>query len=121
MGDLMNGQVIDMLNGEGILIEIDSNTGTVTINDNSMVETANVMATNGVIHAIDQVLVPPGLNIAEFLETCSNPPTPSPTTGGAACYDLSIHKCKCDAESCTQALCEAQGPDFYWTDTCPVS
>jgi len=80
--DLMNGQVIDMLNGEGILINIGID-GTVTIEDNSffypMVEMANVMATNGVIHAIDRVLIPPGLYIDGFLETCSNPPTPSPT------------------------------------------
>merc|ERR1712238_441157 len=120
--DLSNNQMISMLNGESIVINID-NGGTVTINENSIVQLANVMATNGVIHAIDRVLVPPDLNIQEFLETCTAPPTDAPTdaptnaptvsppsstdaptnapTLGAACYDSSIRKCKCDAESCT--------------------
>merc|ERR1712238_504663 len=57
------------------------------------------------------------------LETCANAPTLGPTvqpTQGAACYDSSIRKCICDAESCTGALCEGQGPEFIWTSTCPV-
>merc|ERR1712238_200078 len=63
-----------MLNGESILINID-NYGidtVVTINKNSVVELVDNMATNGVIHAINRVLVPPGLNIQEFLETCAS-------------------------------------------------
>merc|ERR1712161_98252 len=122
VGALSNNRVIPMLNGESIVINID-NGGTVTINENSVVELANVMAPNGVIHAIDRVLVPPGLNIPEFLETCANAPTLGPTvqpTQGAACYDSSIRKCICDAESCTGALCEGQGPEFIWTNSCPV-
>jgi len=71
---LVSNQVITMWNDESIVINID-NGGTVIINENSVVERANVMATNGVIHTINRVLVPPSLNITEFLETCANAPT----------------------------------------------
>merc|ERR1719232_1227193 len=50
-----------------------------------------------------------------------DPPTPSPTpvpgpSEGAACYDISIHKCKCEAELCDQEKCTAAG--MIWTQTC---
>merc|ERR1711865_563266 len=37
---------------------------------------------NGVIYGIDTVLVPPGLDVPGFLETCqaTDPPVPAPTT-----------------------------------------
>ena len=54
--NISNGQVISILNSKSIVINIDS--GDFTINDNSMVETKNVMTSNGAIHAIDLVLVP---------------------------------------------------------------
>merc|ERR1712238_23773 len=55
----MGNQVIPMLNGESIMINID-NYGidtVVTINENSVVELVDNMATNGVIHAINRGLV----------------------------------------------------------------
>ncbi len=42
----------------GKMVEIDASGGTVKVND-ATVTTADVMATNGVIHVIDTVLLPP--------------------------------------------------------------
>ena len=52
--DLSNTSV-ETLSGETITISVD---GGVTINGSSSVTTADIEATNGVIHVIDQVLVP---------------------------------------------------------------
>merc|ERR1711865_1298525 len=67
---LFNDQVIDMMNTDSILITIDE--GTVVINDSAIVEAANIIASNGILHGIDRVLVPPELNVEEFLETCTS-------------------------------------------------
>jgi len=77
--DLTNDQVIMMANGKDIKITFIP--GGVIINDNSAVTLTNVLATNGVIHAIDKVLIPPGLDVEEFLEVClaTDPPTNAPT------------------------------------------
>merc|ERR1712021_314391 len=78
-GDLSSGQVITMANGKDITINIDPE-GLVSINQYSQVEVANVMATNGVIHAIDTVLLPPDVDVAGFLDMClaTDPPEPTP-------------------------------------------
>ena len=47
-----------MVNEYNILINIDE--GTVVINDNAKVVQPNVIASNGILHGIDRVLVPPG-------------------------------------------------------------
>ena len=62
--NLNNNQEIDMENGDNILINIDDS-GTVVINDDpdapgAEVVFPNMMATNGILHGIDQVLMPPG-------------------------------------------------------------
>merc|ERR1712238_463059 len=107
--DLSNDQGIPMLNSESILIKIDNNDGTVKINNRSVVETANVMATNGVIHAIDRVLLPPGLNIAEFLDTCAS-------SAASGCYmsqsvrDAGYQVGACDC-SMTEEECNAEPKD----------
>jgi len=77
--DLSNGQMITMANGKDVVVTI---SGGVFINENSQVEVADVMATNGVIHAIDNVLVPPGTDVQGFLAMClaTDPPVPAPTT-----------------------------------------
>ena len=67
-GELTNDQMITMANGKDIKITIIP--GDVFINENSAVEVTDVPATNGVIHAIDNVLVPPGLDVAGFLTKC---------------------------------------------------
>jgi len=56
-------------------------------------------------------------------EDCTQAPTaltvaPAPTSTPAGCYDMGPHKCNCDADSCNQALCEAQ-ENHFWTTTCP--
>ena len=67
-GELTNGQMITMANGKDININILA--GGVVINENSAVVMSNVLANNGVIHAIDKVLIPPGLDVAGFLAEC---------------------------------------------------
>jgi len=78
--DLTHDQVIMMANGKDIKITIIP--GGVIINDSSAVTLADVLATNGVIHAIDNVLVPPGLDVTAFREAClaTDPPVPAPIT-----------------------------------------
>merc|ERR1711865_240881 len=73
---LVNNQVIEMINTDSILITIDP--GTVEINDSAIVVAANIIASNGVLHGIDEVLIPPELNVEEFLETCTGSPTEAP-------------------------------------------
>jgi transforming growth factor-beta-induced protein len=54
-GSLMNGQTVTTLQGQNLTIGVSGST--VTVGD-ATVTTADVEATNGVIHLIDQVLVP---------------------------------------------------------------
>lgn len=56
-GDLEDGQTIETVQGEVITVSIDGET--VTLNGSVTVETADLTGTNGVIHIIDGVLVPP--------------------------------------------------------------
>ena len=70
-----------------MLINIDD--GTVVINDNdndndndnAKVVLPNVLASNGILHGIDRVLVPPTFNVVEFLNDClgTDRPTDEPT------------------------------------------
>jgi len=55
-GDLSSQQAPAALNGEPLFITRDGND--VTVNENSNVTTADVDVTNGVIHAVDNVLIP---------------------------------------------------------------
>ncbi len=60
-GEVTAAQVAGMSEAKtvnGKMIAIDASNGTVKIND-ATVTTADVMATNGVIHVIDTVLLPP--------------------------------------------------------------
>ena len=56
--------LVDALNGKGIAI--DARHG-VELNGNTRIVKADVVASNGVIHVIDKVLMPPG-NLVEILE-----------------------------------------------------
>jgi len=59
-GDLEESQRVETLNdGEEILVEFAD--GVVTINDNAVVQVADVEGTNGIIHVIDAVLIPGAL------------------------------------------------------------
>jgi len=55
-GDLSSQQAPAALNGENLFITRDGND--VTVNENSNVTTTDVDVTNGVIHAVDNVLIP---------------------------------------------------------------
>jgi len=93
--DLMNGMRIPtLLSGEEV--SVDLNNGGVKINDSTVVG-ADVLASNGVIHIIDAVLVPPGTDVAAFLQTCSygngngsshsvQPPTHTSTNNDSCVY-----------------------------------
>jgi len=64
--DLRQGQQIPMLDGENVTVTTATSTR-VIFNDNANVVQANIVATNGIIHIIDNVLLP------------KNPPAPAPT------------------------------------------
>merc|ERR1711865_316034 len=66
--DLSNRQQIPtLLQGAEVTVRLNNNG--VKINE-SKVLTADVRASNGVIHIIDQVLVPPRIDVEAFLRTC---------------------------------------------------
>eukprot|EP00629_Pelagomonadales_sp_RCC1024_P000505 CAMPEP_0119269340 /NCGR_PEP_ID=MMETSP1329-20130426/6781_1 /TAXON_ID=114041 /ORGANISM="Genus nov. species nov., Strain RCC1024" /LENGTH=532 /DNA_ID=CAMNT_0007269339 /DNA_START=181 /DNA_END=1779 /DNA_ORIENTATION=+ len=56
--DLSDGQMAETLQGESVTVSLKDG---VMVND-ATVTTADVEATNGVIHVIDKVLVPPGIS-----------------------------------------------------------
>ena len=58
--DLSNGQVVETLEGSSFTVTIDEGDGEVSINDADVVQ-VDIMATNGVIHVIDEVIFPPGV------------------------------------------------------------
>jgi len=60
-GDLTTGSVSTLLPGKSINVTVSG--GMVTLNGNSVVETADLDATNGVIHIIDDVLIYPGFEV----------------------------------------------------------
>ena len=69
--DLNNGQELTTLQGEKISVAVAASG--VTLNGNAKVTTADVEASNGVIHLIDTVLLPPSLlpptqDIVEFAQ-----------------------------------------------------
>jgi len=56
--ELTDGMTVETVNGATLTINVDEDGG-VTINDSSTVITADIVASNGVIHLIDGVLLPP--------------------------------------------------------------
>lgn len=83
--DLEHKMRIDTLLGEDLKVKIRS--GTVSINDSTVI-IPDVPATNGVIHAIDSVLVPDSIDVDAFLAGClamSPAPAPAPATPIAIC------------------------------------
>jgi uncharacterized surface protein with fasciclin (FAS1) repeats len=64
--DLTAGPVATV-QGEDITVDL---TDGVTLNETVSVAAADVEASNGVIHVIDGVLVPPSIDVAAFLESC---------------------------------------------------
>jgi len=66
--DITDGAVVDTNNGETILANVNENT--ITINSNSKVITPDIDASNGVVHVVDNVLLPSSAakNIVEATE-----------------------------------------------------
>ncbi len=64
-GQLQATQDVGTLLGEEILVE---NSGSVIVNGYSTVVNANIEATNGIIHAIDEVLLPEGFRDANVID-----------------------------------------------------
>ena len=58
--DLSNGTVQTLLEGKTIAVNVDMG---VTLNGSASVTTANVEASNGVVHLIDEVLLPEGFEL----------------------------------------------------------
>jgi uncharacterized surface protein with fasciclin (FAS1) repeats len=68
--DLSNGlEAPTLLEGEDVTIDL---TDGVKINDSTVIK-ADVLTSNGVIHVVDAVLVPPSIDVAAFLSTCDVP------------------------------------------------
>lgn len=60
---LTNGEKIMTLEGENVTVTITKTSNGTTVKiDDATVTTANVKASNGVVHVIDKVLVPPGFS-----------------------------------------------------------
>ncbi|OEU12049.1 Fasciclin-domain-containing protein [Fragilariopsis cylindrus CCMP1102] len=72
--DLTDGMMAPTLQGEDVTI---NTTDGVVINDSATVITADIMTSNGVVHVIDAVLVPPSIDVAAFLATCTDSDTDS--------------------------------------------
>merc|ERR1740139_2134552 len=66
--ELSTGMEIPTLLAQQVVTVDLSNNG-VKINDSTVVG-ADVLASNGVIHVINQVLVPPSVDVDAFLQTC---------------------------------------------------
>jgi uncharacterized surface protein with fasciclin (FAS1) repeats len=67
--DLSDDMMAPTLQGEDVTI---NTTDGVVINDSATVVTADVMTSNGVIHIIDAVLVPPSIDVDAFMATCGD-------------------------------------------------
>jgi uncharacterized surface protein with fasciclin (FAS1) repeats len=48
--------------GSRLNVKVNRDTNQITVNDASVTQ-PNIQATNGVIHAVDEVLLPPNLNL----------------------------------------------------------
>jgi len=76
---LTNGmQIPTLLAGESVTVDL-TNDGIVKINE-ATVTRPDVLASNGVIHVINEVLIPPGIDVDAFLTVC-RAPTPDPRDG----------------------------------------
>ena len=63
-GDLSDGQIITTINGKDVTVTIDSNG--VFIND-AQVTVVDIPATNGVVHVLDAVLLPPTITVVDIV------------------------------------------------------
>lgn len=129
--DLSNNQSVVTLNGEKVTVSTGvagTETG-IRINDSNVISPFDVVACNGVIHAIDAVLIPP---VPEPTPTppTPTPPTPTPPTPSTPsfnCPAASFIGCTApdpqdfeDECSTVGELCENGNPgEFCCRDGCP--
>jgi uncharacterized surface protein with fasciclin (FAS1) repeats len=66
----LNGKLVTTVEGSSIKVKVDNNK--IILNDSTNVTTADISATNGVVHVIDKVLLPPGLDLTTLIKTVSN-------------------------------------------------
>lgn len=69
-GDLEARQSVETVQGEELLITSDG--GMVTINGNSVVSSADIQASNGVIHVVDGVLLPKAFREPNIVDTAED-------------------------------------------------
>merc|ERR1712183_807065 len=73
-GEILSTQLTDgmeiptLLDNATVVVDL-SRAGSVLMGG-STVTTPDVLASNGVIHIINEVLVPPGVDVGAYLETC---------------------------------------------------
>ena len=99
-GDLSDGQMITTLNGEDVTVTIMD--GTVMINDATVI-VADLIGSNGVVHVIDAILLPPPPNasLARLVAACGvrggksfARQLPVPCTAGCHCAsETGTHAC----------------------------
>jgi len=65
--DFYNTMTLQTYNGDNLIV--DTNRG-IKVND-AMITSGDILASNGVIYAINSVLIPPGFNVAKFIDTCA--------------------------------------------------
>ena len=86
---LSDGQEIStLLDGGEVTVDIRSD-GDVLIND-AMVLTTDVKASNGVVHVINQVLVPPRIDVTAFLDACTGGSSSSSSDDRDECTYLGV-------------------------------
>lgn len=69
-GDLDSEQTVEALNGSTMDVTVDN--GTVTINGSATVEVADLQGTNGVVHIVDEVLIPEEEEVSDATITINN-------------------------------------------------
>jgi transforming growth factor-beta-induced protein len=73
--DLSDGQMVTSVNTAGNKISVGIAAEVVSLNGASTVTSADVMATNGVIHVLDTVITPPGMALPmNIVETAVSMP-----------------------------------------------
>ncbi|GAA4271269.1 hypothetical protein GCM10022258_05620 [Aquimarina gracilis] len=84
--DLIQGETVTTLQGDEVTIEVDGD-GNVILNGSIKVMTANIEASNGIIHVIEGVLLPPA-DLQSIVEIAVNTPDLSTLVGALQAADL---------------------------------
>ena len=103
--DLSDGQKIPTLpdnGGQVVTVDLDSG---VKINESTVI-TADVAASNGVIHVIDQVMVPPTIDVTALLDVCTLEDIPT-TAVNAGTFKTLV--AALDATDLVTAIAESAG------------